>query len=77
MTVNGAGSRILRAKDEARIDLDRPDALLIPDLQQRISDLTRALQAMVVAAEDRSRANREEALARARRVLALSPPPTT
>ena len=60
-----------------KIDLDRNEAQLIPDLQQRVFDLTRALKGMVAAAEDLSLANRDEALARARRVLASLPPPTT
>ena len=60
-----------------QIDLDRYEAQLIPDLQQRVFDLTRALKGMVAAAEDLSLANRDEALARARRVLASLLPPTT
>ena len=60
-----------------KMDLDRYEAQLIPDLQQQVFDLTRALQGMVVAADDLSLANREEALARARRVLASVLPPTT
>ena len=60
-----------------KMDLDRYEAQLIPDLQQQVFDLTRALKGMVVAAEDMSPANRDEALARARRVLASVQPPTT
>jgi hypothetical protein len=80
--VNGAGDGILMARDEVdqmvlmKIDLDRHEARLIRDLQQRVFDLTRALKGMVAAAEDLSLANRDEALARARRVLASLPPPT-
>lgn len=81
-SLDGAGDRILTARDEVdrmlmKIDLDRNEAQLIPDLQQRVFDLTRALKGMVAAAEDLSLANRDEALARARRVLASLPPPTT
>lgn len=81
--VNGAGDRILMARDEVdrlvlmKRDLDRYEAQLIPDLQQQVFDLTRALKGMVVAAEDLSLANRDEALALARRVLASTLPPTT
>lgn len=53
-----------------RLDLDRYEAQLIPDLQQQVLDLTRALKGMVAAADDVSVANREEALAAARRLLA-------
>lgn len=52
-----------------RMDLDRYEAQLIPDLQQQVLDLTRALKALVAAAGDMSEANREEALGTARRVL--------
>ena len=48
---------------------ERSEALLIPDLQQRVVDLTRALRAVVDAADDMSFANRREALRTARRVL--------
>lgn len=74
--VNGSNGRVLMARDEAdrlvlmRMDLDRYEAQLIPDLQQQVFDLTRALKALVAAAGDMSLANREEALATARRVLA-------
>ncbi|HET9781324.1 MAG TPA: hypothetical protein VFR33_06050 [Candidatus Dormibacteraeota bacterium] len=83
MPVNGAGDRILMARDEVdrmvlmKVDLDRYEAQLIPNLQQRVFDLTRALKAMVVAAEDASLANRDEALACARRVLASLLQPIT
>jgi hypothetical protein len=53
-----------------KMDLDRYEAQLIPDLQVRVGELTRALKALVAAAGDMSIANREEALATARRVLA-------
>lgn len=49
-------------------DLDR-DAT-----QRQVFDLTRALRGMVAAAGDVSLANREEALANARRVLAQVTP---
>ena len=54
----------------ARDEVDRCEAQLIPDLQQRVSDLTRALNGLVAAVGDMSLANRQEALAAARRVLA-------
>lgn len=81
--MNGSGDRILMARDEVdrmvlmKMDLDRYEAQLIPDLQQQVFDLTRALKGMVVAAEDLSRANRDEALATARRVLASLLRPAT
>lgn len=50
------------------LDLD-PDAT-----QQQVFDLIRALRGMVAAAGDVSLANREEALANARRVLARVTP---
>lgn len=53
-----------------RMDLDRYEAQLIPDLQQQVLDLTRALKGLVAASGDVSLANREEALATARRALA-------
>jgi hypothetical protein len=52
-----------------RMDLDRYEAQLIPDLQQQILDLTRALKGLVAASGDASLANRREAMAAARRVL--------
>ena len=52
------------------MDLDRYTSQLIPDLQQQVFDLTRALRGMVAAAGDTSLANRQEALATARRILA-------
>ena len=52
------------------LDLDRYTSQLIPDLQQQVFGLTRALRGMVAADGDTSLANREEALAKARRVLA-------
>ena len=60
-----------------KMDLDRYEAQLIPDLRQQVIDLTRALKGLVSAAEDLSLANRDEALACARRVLASSLPQTT
>jgi hypothetical protein len=50
---------------------DRLDeAELVPDLQHQVDDLTRALKCLVAATGDTSVANREAALATARRVLA-------
>jgi hypothetical protein len=72
---DGPNGRILLARDEVdrmvlmKMDLDRYEAQVIPDLQQQVFDLTRALKALVAAAEDVSVANRDEALAAARRVL--------
>ena len=60
-----------------RMDLDRYEGQLIPDLQQLVFDLTRALKGLVAASGDMSVANREEALAGARRVLAQVAPRTT
>lgn len=51
------------------MDLDRYEAELIPDLQKRLADVTRALKGLVAAASDLSAENREEALATARRIL--------
>jgi len=63
------------AGDEVdRLDLDRYEAQLIPDLQVRVRELTRALRGLVAAAGDMSLANRDEALATARRVLANAGP---
>jgi hypothetical protein len=53
------------------MDLERNEAQAILDLQRRLADVTRALQGLVAAAGDASIANREEALAAARRVRAL------
>jgi hypothetical protein len=77
------GSRVLMARDEVdrlvsmRMDLDRYEAQLVPDLQQMVFDLTRALKGLVAASGDMSVANREEALAGARRVLAQAALRTT
>jgi hypothetical protein len=77
------GSMVLMPRDEVdrlvsmRMDLDRYEAQLIPDLQQLVFDLTRALKGLVAASEDLSVANREEALAGARRVLARAAGRTT
>jgi hypothetical protein len=60
-----------------RMDLDRYEAQLIPDLQQQVFDLTRALKGLVAASGDASLANRREALATARRVLSRAGPPLT
>ena len=60
-----------------KMDLDGDEAQLISELQQQVLDLTRALKGMVVAAEDLSVANRVEALASARRVLASTLRPRT
>jgi hypothetical protein len=73
--MSGASSRIVMARDEVdrlvlmRMDLDRYEAQLIPDLQQQVFDLTRALKGLVEASGDASRANQKEALTTARRVL--------
>lgn len=81
--MNGAGDRIVMARDEVdrmvlmKMDLDRYEAQLIPDLQQAVFDLTRALKGLVAAADDLSLANRDEALAHARRVLGASLTPAT
>ena len=75
LQMNGSSRRVLMARDEVdplilmRKDLDRYEAQLIPDLQQQVLDLTRALKGLVAASGDVSLANREEALAIARRVL--------
>ena len=58
-----------------KADSDPYGPQVIPDLQQQVSDLTRALKALVAASGDTSLANLEEALAAARRVLA-HPGPT-
>ena len=64
---NGSNDKILMLRHNA----DRlHEAELVPDLQHAVDDLTRALKGMVAAAEDLSFANREAALATARRVLA-------
>jgi hypothetical protein len=74
--MNGSNGRIVMARDEVdrlvlmRMDLDRYEAQLIPDLQQQVLDLTRALRALVAAVGDISEANRDEAMSTARRVLA-------
>lgn len=81
MHVNGSGGRTVMARDEVdrldqmRMDLDRYEAQLIPDLQQLVFDLTRALKGLVAASGDMSVANREQALATAQRVLAQAGPP--
>ena len=55
-----------------RMDLDRYEAQLIPDLQQRVADLTRALKGLVEASGDASLANQKEAISVARRILSPS-----
>ena len=78
--MNGSNGRVLMSRDEVdrivlmRMDLDRYEAQLIPDLQQQVIDLTRALKGMVAAADDVSVANRDEALTAARRILAALQP---
>ena len=52
------------------LDLDRYPDQLVPDLEQQVLDLTRALKGLIAATGDMSLANRQEALATARRVLA-------
>jgi hypothetical protein len=52
-----------------RMDLDRYEAELIPDLRQQVLDLTRALKSLVEASADMSLANQKEALAIAQRML--------
>lgn len=52
-----------------RMDVDRYEAQLIPDLNSRIQDLTRALQLLVAAVGDDGRGNLAEATDRAKRVL--------
>ena len=70
------GERIVLTRDAVdrmvmmSMDLDRYEAQLIPDLQQQVLDLFRALRGLVAAADDLSPANRKEALTNARRVLA-------
>lgn len=67
--------RILMAREEIdrmvvmKTDLDRYEAQLIPDLQQQVLDLRRALKGLVAAAGEVRLANREEALGVARCVL--------
>src|ERR1051325_744489 len=62
-----SSSRILMTRDSVdrlvlmRMDLDRYEAQLIPDLQQRVADLTRALKGLVEASGDASLANQKEA----------------
>jgi len=61
--------------DLMEMDLDHYEARLILDLKKRLAEVTRALQGLVAAAGDASVANREEALAGARRALASSKRP--
>jgi hypothetical protein len=60
-----------------KMDLDRYEAQLIPDLQQRVHDLTGALRELVAADDDMSVENREKALGHARRVLVQAPSRTS
>lgn len=72
---SSGGGRVVMAADEvermilARMDLDRYETQVIPDLRQRVRDLKLALSGLVAAAEDASRRNLVEAVARSRRVL--------
>ena len=52
-----------------RMDVDRYEAQLIPDLTARVQDLTQALEILLAAAADASPSNLLEAMARARRAL--------
>jgi hypothetical protein len=56
------------------MDLDRYEAQIIPDLRRQVHELTLALEGLVAAAQDASQSNRDEALARAGRVLAAGRP---
>lgn len=60
---------------QMRMDLDRLETQVIPDLQQQVLDLTRALKGLVAAAEGAGLANRDAALASARRMLEPAGPP--
>jgi hypothetical protein len=72
----GGGGRVVMAADDvermmlARMDLDHYETQVIPDLRQRVDDLTVALNGLVAATAGSSRGNLEEAVARARRILA-------
>lgn len=74
--LTGLSGRVVMPGDEIdplilmRMDLDRYEGQVIPDLQAQVCDLTRALKGLVAAAGDMSLANREAALAIAHRVLA-------
>jgi hypothetical protein len=52
-----------------RMDVDRYEAELIPNLNARVQELEQALQILVAAVADDSRSNLVEATARASRVL--------
>ena len=52
-----------------RMDVDRYEAQLIPDLNARVHDLTLALGMLLAAAADASSSNLQEAMARARQAL--------
>ncbi len=75
-SLHGLRSQVVMDRDDVdrmimmRMDLDRYEAQLIPDLHERVRNLTLALQGLVAAARDLSPNNREEALAVAQRVLA-------
>lgn len=73
--MNGSSGSVVMARDEIdrlvlmRMDLDRYEGQLIPDLQQQVLDLTRALKLLVAASGETNVANRNEALDNARRAL--------
>ncbi len=75
-SLDGTRSRIVMNREDVdrmimmRMDLDRYEAQLIPDLHERVRNLSLALKGLVAAARDVSPNNREEALATAQRVLA-------
>jgi hypothetical protein len=75
-SLDGPRSRIVMHREDVdrmimmRMDLDRYEAQLIPDLHERVRNLTLALEGLVAAARDVSPNSREEALAIAQRVLA-------
>jgi hypothetical protein len=76
----GPGRKVVMTTDEVErlmlitMDLDRYEAEVIPDLRDRVRDLTVALEGLVAAAHDASQSNRDEALATGRRVLAKGRP---
>ena len=75
-SLHGLRSRVVMDRDDVdrmimmRMDLDRYEAQLIPDLHERVRNLTLALQGLVAAARDLNPNNLEEALAIAQRLLA-------
>jgi hypothetical protein len=52
-----------------RMDVDRYEAQLIPDLHARVHELTQALELLLAAVADASGSNLLEAVARANRAL--------